>query len=117
MRNIHIFLHQYRLSDLEKFIGEAERMFSAPAPSEPKGISTVRNYIQEVNDRQPTSTSLFDPIKDYIAILNSYDYELPAAVHRQMEELPPKWNNVKKLAIQMKQKLPSEVTSMKAKTK
>jgi dynein heavy chain len=59
-------------------------------------------FLHQVKERQVTTDSMFEPIKQYIELLKSYDYEMPEQVFVQLEELPQKWTNTKKLAIQVK---------------
>lgn len=59
-------------------------------------------FLQKIKDRQAATDSMFDPIKEYIELLKSYDYEMPETVFVQLEELPVKWNSTKKLAVQVK---------------
>lgn len=52
--------------------------------------------------REVTVDKMFDPIKAYIVLLRQYHWEPPEIVYLQLEQLPIKWNKVKKLAIQVK---------------
>ena len=47
--------------------------------------------LQKVKDRLPTTDNMFEPLKQYIELLKSYDYEMPETVFVQLEELPQKW--------------------------
>ncbi|KAK2518440.1 Dnah9 [Columba guinea] len=47
--------------------------------------------------------AMFEPLKQTIELLKTYEQELPEEVYKQLEELPEKWNNIKKLAIAVKQ--------------
>ncbi|KAG8128896.1 hypothetical protein E2320_015667, partial [Naja naja] len=61
--------------------------------------------LMAVKDRQSSTDEMFEPLKQTIELLKNYEQELPGDVYRQLEELPEKWNNVKKLAINMKQQV------------
>ena len=39
---------------------------------------------------------MFEPLKETIELLRSYDQELPEESHQQLEELPEKWEEAKK---------------------
>ncbi|NXS14648.1 DYH17 protein, partial [Neodrepanis coruscans] len=45
--------------------------------------------------------SLFEPLKAIVALLQSYGDEMPAEVHLQLQNLPGRWNNIKKLCLQV----------------
>ncbi|KAK2510562.1 hypothetical protein Q9233_017619 [Columba guinea] len=47
--------------------------------------------------------AVFEPLKQTVELLKTYEQELPEEVYKQLEELPEKWNNIKKLAIAVKQ--------------
>ncbi|KAK2528629.1 hypothetical protein Q9233_007600 [Columba guinea] len=47
--------------------------------------------------------AMFEPLKQTVELLKTYEQELPEEVYKQLEELPEKWNNIKKLAIAVKQ--------------
>ena len=59
-------------------------------------------WLHKVKDRELQYDTMFDPIREYIELLKVYDYELPENVFVQLEELPQRWENLKKLAIQTK---------------
>lgn len=40
---------------------------------------------------------MFNPLKETIELLRSYQVEVPEDVHRQLEELPEQWESTKKL--------------------
>ena len=65
-------------------------------------LISVMGWLQKVKERQATTDTMFEPLKEYIELLKSYDYEMPESVFVQLEELPQKWTNTKKLAIQVK---------------
>ncbi|XP_035709844.1 dynein beta chain, ciliary [Folsomia candida] len=91
------------LSGLEQFITEAESGLTQPLrEGDLRKLISVMTWLQQVKDRQATTDTMFEPIKKYIELLKMYDYDLPEAVFVQLEELPQKWMNLKKLAIKIK---------------
>jgi dynein heavy chain len=60
------------------------------------------SFLQQLKERQNATDNMFEPIKKYIELLKMYDYDMPEAVFVQLEELPQKWTNLKKLAIKVK---------------
>ena len=92
-----------RLSELEKFIKEATaglgqvlREGNLPV------LISVMSFLQAVKERIETTDKMFEPIKEYIDLLKTFDYELPEAVFVQLEELPFKWEELKKQAVNIR---------------
>lgn len=93
----------FRLSDLEAFIQEAEKGLSQTLrEGDLKTLISVMGYLQKVKDRLYKTDNMFGPIKEYIELLKSYDYEMPEQVFIQLEELPRKWEATKRLAQQVR---------------
>ena len=91
------------LSELENFIGESEKGLTQQLrEGDLQTLISVMGWLHKVKDREPQYDSMFEPVKQYIELLKMYDYELPESVFVQLEELPQKWTNLKKLAIQTK---------------
>ncbi|KAK2522490.1 hypothetical protein Q9233_010487 [Columba guinea] len=59
--------------------------------------ASLLNVIKCVTD------AMFEPLKQTVELLKTYEQELPEEVYKQLEKLPEKWNNIKKLAIAVKQ--------------
>ncbi|XP_043925657.1 dynein axonemal heavy chain 9 [Protopterus annectens] len=92
------------LSDLEQFIKVAEKGLSKKVEEgDYKGLVEVMGHLMAVRERQSTTDEMFEPLKKTIELLKTYEQEVPDEVHKQLEELPEKWNNVKKMAITVKQ--------------
>jgi dynein heavy chain len=88
---------------LDQFIQESEKgLTQTLREGDLKTLISVMTNLQQVKDRQVTTDGMFEPIKKYIELLKMYDYELPESVFVQLEELPQKWMNLKKLAIKIK---------------
>lgn len=70
-----------------------------------------------MKERQVATDNMFEPIKEYIELLKTYDYEPPEKTFVQLDQLPIKWNKVKKLAVQVKHQvgplLVKEVSSIR----
>uniref|UniRef100_A0ABM5FM48 Dynein axonemal heavy chain 9 isoform X2 n=1 Tax=Pogona vitticeps TaxID=103695 RepID=A0ABM5FM48_9SAUR len=101
----HLIDHvTHSLADLEEFIKITERGLSKKVETgDYEGLVDVMGHLMAVKDRQTSTNEMFEPLKQTIELLKVYEQELPAEVHSQLEELPEKWNNVKKLAITVKQ--------------
>ncbi|KAM8946996.1 dynein axonemal heavy chain 9 [Pelodytes ibericus] len=108
------------LSDLEEFIKVAERGLSMPLKEgDYNGLVDIMGHLMAVKDRQTSTDELFEPLKQTIELLKVYEQELPDEVYKQLEELPEKWNNIKKMAITVKQQVAplqaNEVTLLRRK--
>ncbi|KAM6469113.1 dynein axonemal heavy chain 9 [Liasis olivaceus] len=103
----HLIDHvTHSLSDLEEFVKIAEKGLNKKLEKgDYEGLVEVMGHLMAVKDRQSSTDEMFEPLKQTIELLKNYEQELPGDVYRQLEELPEKWNNVKKLAINMKQQV------------
>ncbi|KAG8573239.1 hypothetical protein GDO81_012334 [Engystomops pustulosus] len=94
------------LSDLEEFIKVTDAGLQKNVPEgDYNALVGVMEHILAVRDRQTTTDEMFEPIKQTIALLESYGQKLPDQIYTQLEELPEKWNNTKKTAITVKHDL------------
>ncbi|XP_070187600.1 dynein beta chain, ciliary-like isoform X2 [Littorina saxatilis] len=69
------------------------------------GLVYVMGNLGAVRERQATTDEMFEPLKQTIELLKTYDQEMPEEVHMQLQELPEQWNNTKKIAITVKQQV------------
>ncbi|KAG8446024.1 hypothetical protein GDO86_013774 [Hymenochirus boettgeri] len=92
------------LADLEEFIKVAELGLGKQLKEgDYNGLVEIMGHLMAVKERQANTDELFEPLKQTIELLKTYDQELPDEVYKQLEELPEKWNNIKKMAITVKQ--------------
>ncbi|NXI55558.1 DYH17 protein, partial [Chloroceryle aenea] len=47
--------------------------------------------------------SMFEPLKETVALLSTYGQEMPEEIHLQLHELPEHWDSTKKLCLRVKQ--------------
>ncbi|NXX98229.1 DYH17 protein, partial [Centropus bengalensis] len=47
--------------------------------------------------------SMFEPLKEMVALLSTYKEQLPEEIHLQLQDLPKRWDNTKKLCQRVKQ--------------
>ncbi|GFN78401.1 dynein heavy chain 9, axonemal, partial [Plakobranchus ocellatus] len=84
------------------------------------GLVEVMGHLFAVRERQQTTDEMFEPLKQTIELLKTYDQEMPDEVHVQLQELPEQWNNTKKIAITVKQQVAplqaNEVTNIRKKS-
>ncbi|NXH09440.1 DYH9 protein, partial [Bucco capensis] len=106
----------HSLADLEEFIQTAERGLSRKVEKgDYDGLVEMMGHLLAVKERQSATDAMFEPLKQTIEVLKSYEQALPEEVYQQLEELPEKWNNIKKLAIAGKQHVaPLQASEMTA---
>ncbi|XP_032831905.2 dynein axonemal heavy chain 9 isoform X1 [Petromyzon marinus] len=94
------------LLGLEQFVQEKEEGLGQKIKEgNYHGLVDVMGHLMAVKERQASTDAMFEPLKETIELLKSYDQELPDDVYRQLEELPEKWTNLKKGAVAMKQQV------------
>ncbi|XP_061561508.1 dynein heavy chain 9, axonemal isoform X3 [Phycodurus eques] len=91
------------LSDLESFIIMSETGLGKQVEGgDYETLVRVMGQLLAVKERQHTTDIIFEPLQQTIALLKDYEQELPDVVHKQLEELPEKWSNLKKKAMLVK---------------
>ncbi|XP_067164604.1 dynein axonemal heavy chain 9 [Apteryx mantelli] len=101
----HLIDHvTHSLADLEEFIKIADKGLSKKVEKgDYHGLVEIMGHLMAVKERHSVTDEMFEPLKQTIELLKMYEQQLPEEVHKQLEELPEKWNNIKKLAIAVKQ--------------
>ena len=69
------------------------------------GLVSCMGHLLNVRDRTAMTDEMFEPLKQTIDLLKSYEHEMSEEVHLQLQELPEQWNNVKKQAVMVKQQV------------
>ncbi|NXU74079.1 DYH9 protein, partial [Oreotrochilus melanogaster] len=94
----------HSLADLDEFIKTADKGLSKKVEKgDYDGLVEMMGHLLAVKERQSATDAMFEPLKQTIQLLKTYEQQLPEEVYEQLEELPEKWNNVKKLAVAVKQ--------------
>ncbi|NWI39535.1 DYH9 protein, partial [Picathartes gymnocephalus] len=115
----HLLDHVTRsLADLDEFIQTAEKGLSRKVEKgDYGGLVEVMGHLLAVKERHSATDAMFEPLRETIELLRAYEQQLPEEVHQQLEELPEKWSQVKKLAQAVKQQVAplqaSEVTALR----
>uniref|UniRef100_A0A8B9CLP9 Dynein axonemal heavy chain 9 n=1 Tax=Anser brachyrhynchus TaxID=132585 RepID=A0A8B9CLP9_9AVES len=101
----HLIDHvTHSLNDLEEFIKIADRGLSKKVEKgDYDGLVEIMGHLMAVKERHGVTDAMFEPLKQTIELLKTYEQQLPEEVYKQLEELPEKWNNIKKLAVAVKQ--------------
>ncbi|KAI1899527.1 hypothetical protein AGOR_G00062710 [Albula goreensis] len=66
------------------------------------GLVEIMGHLMAIRDRQITTDQHFKPLKSTADLLKTYGQQLPEQVYTQLEELPEKWKNLKKVAFTVK---------------
>uniref|UniRef100_A0A1I8JH23 DHC_N2 domain-containing protein n=1 Tax=Macrostomum lignano TaxID=282301 RepID=A0A1I8JH23_9PLAT len=94
------------LDELEQFIKETDAGLSKELEEgDYDGLVAVMHHLMRVKERQSETDEMFEPLKQKIELLKTYNQEMDESVYRQLEVLPEKWNNTKKIAITVKQQV------------
>ncbi|NXH32764.1 DYH9 protein, partial [Myiagra hebetior] len=115
----HLLDHvTHSLADLDEFIQTAERGLSRKVEEgDYGGLVEVMGHLLAVKERHRATDAMFEPLKETIELLRAYEQQLPEEIHQQLEELPEKWSQVKKLAQAVKLQVAplqaSEVTALR----
>ncbi|XP_043921477.1 dynein axonemal heavy chain 11 [Protopterus annectens] len=91
------------LTELEEFIKETDKGLQQELKEgDFDGLVKIMGYLLAVRGRQTATDELFEPLKETIVLLESYGQKMPDKVYTQLEELPEKWNNTKKISLSVK---------------
>ncbi|NXS46386.1 DYH9 protein, partial [Balaeniceps rex] len=101
----HLMDHvTHSLADLDEFIKTADKGLSKKVEKgDYDGLVEIMGHLLAVKERHSVIDAMFEPLKQTIELLKTYEQQLPEEVFKYLEELPEKWNNIKKLAIAVKQ--------------
>ncbi|NXG00005.1 DYH17 protein, partial [Sakesphorus luctuosus] len=90
------------LQELEDFIQESTAGLNKPLEEgDYDGLVEVMGHLGKVKERQAVTDTMFEPLKETIALLKSYGDEMPEQIHLQLQNLPERWDNNKKLCLQV----------------
>ena len=92
------------LNELDSFIVEAiQAMQVELAEDDYDGLIKVMGYLFKVKERQLETDNMFEPLKEIMDLLFEYGMEFPEEVHVQLQEIPDRWQQCKKVAATTKQ--------------
>ncbi|XP_024836323.2 dynein axonemal heavy chain 9 isoform X6 [Bos taurus] len=96
----------HSLADLEAFIKNRENgLLKKVEKGDFQGLVEIMGHLMALKERQSSTDDMFEPLKQTIELLKTYGQELPETVFEQLEELPEKWNNIKKTAVTVRQQV------------
>ncbi|XP_053483492.1 dynein axonemal heavy chain 11 isoform X4 [Ictalurus furcatus] len=87
------------ISDLEEFILRVDSGVREPVKSgDYQALVQVMGCLLAVRSRQPSTDQMFEPLTAVVSLLQQYGETLPDHIYTQLEEIPERWNSIKKLA-------------------
>ncbi|XP_023983695.1 dynein axonemal heavy chain 9 [Physeter macrocephalus] len=96
----------HSLANLEAFIKNSENgLLKKVGKGDFQGLVEIMGHLIAVKERQSSTDEMFEPLKQTIELLKTYGQELPETLFRQLEELPEKWNHIKKMAVTVRQQV------------
>lgn len=94
------------LKELEIFIINSTESLNQEATNEDSvTLLKILKTIGSINEREHQTDSMFEPLKEIVDLLSSYDMSFDDYVNNQFAELPERWITLKKLAIIVKQRI------------
>jgi dynein heavy chain, axonemal len=93
-----------RLQELEDFIVSSTAVLKMEATEEDfETLLKILSVITQIKEREVVTDNMFEPLKEVVALLKTYNEDFNEAVYNQFVELPDKWLGIKKTALQVRQ--------------
>lgn len=82
----HVLFVILSLEDLEVFIKNSESgLLKKVEKGDFKGLVEVMGHLVALKERQSSTDEMFEPLKQTIELLKTYEQELPETVFKQLE--------------------------------
>lgn len=96
------------LKELEDFIRDStELLDKQPSDEDYELLLRILKTLSVINERERETDKMFDPLKEIVELLKSYDVNFDDRIGDLFAELPEKWITLKKLGVFVKQKIAS----------
>jgi dynein heavy chain, axonemal len=93
-----------RLQELDDFIVSSTAVLRMEATEDDfETLLKILSVITQIKEREVETDNMFEPLKEVVALLKTYNEDFNEAVYNQFVELPDKWLGVKKTALQVRQ--------------
>ncbi|NWW79259.1 DYH17 protein, partial [Climacteris rufus] len=90
------------LQELQDFIQESNAGLSKPLEEgDYDGLVEVMGHLARVKERQEVTDGMFEPLKETVALLRTYGDKMPEKIHLQLQNLPERWDNNKRLCLKV----------------
>ena len=84
--DVLVLVFVYSLKDLDDFIQTADAGLNQPIKEgDYTGLVKVMGHVMAVKDRQAATDEMFEPLKETIELLKSYNQEMPEDVYLQLQ--------------------------------
>ena len=94
------------LNELNNFIEKAdEGLMVSVQEGDYAALINVMQILQTVKEKQATTDTMFEPLKDIIELVKKYGVIIPEESIVQLTELPERWANTKRLSVSAKQQV------------
>ena len=94
------------LNELNDFIEKAdEGLMVSVQEGDYDALINVMQILQTVKEKQATTDTMFEPLKEIIELLKGYGVVIPEESVVQLTELPERWANTKRLSVSAKQQV------------
>ena len=87
------------LNELDKFIKEFSQGISKHSSDQKYDYDMlvgIMAYLNALTNRTVATDAMFTPLADTVALLKTFNVNMPDLVHQQLHSLPDKWADVKK---------------------
>ena len=96
------------LSELNQFIEVAdEGLMSQLREGDYPGLVKVMELLRLIKERQRKTDGMFSPLREIVVLLGKYGVSIPEDTLDQINELPAKWRNTKRLCCVARQNVGS----------
>lgn len=97
----HLYNHVLNsLEELESFIAESIAAMQQPLDeNDYDGLLKIMGYLFKVKERQIATDNMFEPLKQIMDLLKDYGVEFPEEIHVQLQEVPDRWLQCKKVCL------------------
>lgn len=97
----HLYNHVINsLDDLENFIAECIAAMQVTLTEDDyDGLLKVMGYLFKVKERQLETDNMFEPLKLIMEMLKEYNVEFPEEIYVQLQEIPDRWQQCKKVTL------------------
>ncbi|NXC57105.1 DYH17 protein, partial [Aleadryas rufinucha] len=90
------------LQELQDFIEESTAGLSKPLEEgDYEALVEVMGHLARVRERQEVTDGMFEPLKETVELLKTYGDKMPEEVHLQLQNLPERWDNNKRLCLRV----------------
>jgi dynein heavy chain len=87
------------LSDLQAFVKSAQGGLSdSVVEGNYDQLVIVMGLLNAVQERAEATDAMFAPLREMVKLLGAYDVDVAPTVHEQLDTLPDRWTDAKKLA-------------------